>query len=79
NPSANHRSGPVKHRMKRRSGFRASGHYPRLALHRHSVSQDRQRVGVLPDDLCVPSILLMLVANRWFVGLYRVFHRCYQC
>ncbi|MCE3052152.1 hypothetical protein HAX54_051718, partial [Datura stramonium] len=72
-PPKNHRSGPAKCRMKRRLGFKASGHYPRPMSHQCSTSQNQRSVGVSPDDPYVPSIMLMSVANRLFTSLHRHF------
>ncbi|MCE3214968.1 hypothetical protein HAX54_000449, partial [Datura stramonium] len=58
-PLVNCRSCPAKCRMKRSSGFRASGHRPRPTLHRHFMSQDQQNSNVLLVDTCVPSILFL--------------------
>ncbi|MCD9637661.1 hypothetical protein HAX54_021068 [Datura stramonium] len=58
-PPANLRPSQSKCRMKHRSGFRALGHFPRLALHQHFVSQDRRNASVSPVDTYIPSILLL--------------------
>ncbi|MCE3215087.1 hypothetical protein HAX54_000785, partial [Datura stramonium] len=55
---------PAKCLMKRRLGYRASGHYPRPALHRCLPGQNQHNADVAPDDPCPHSFLLTTEDSR---------------
>ncbi|MCD9642799.1 hypothetical protein HAX54_029812, partial [Datura stramonium] len=61
----NHLLGPVKRQMNCRLGYKASSHFPRLALHRCSASQERKNTSVALNEQC---FFHFSVNDRWLTG-----------